>query len=66
MTRDCPMPAGNPELPLGQAEIRDKFRGLAGAVLPSHRVAELWALLAELGPGTSMPRLFRPHRRLRR
>ncbi len=58
VTRECPVPAGNPELPLGQAEIRDKFRGLAGAVLPSHRVAELWALLAELGPGTSMPRLF--------
>jgi 2-methylcitrate dehydratase PrpD len=59
VTKECPMPVGNPEIPLGQAEIRDKFCGLAGTVLPSSRVAALSALLAELGPATPMPELFR-------
>jgi 2-methylcitrate dehydratase PrpD len=59
VTKECPMPVGNPEIPLGPAEIRDKFCGLAGTVLPSSRVTALWALLAELGPATPMPELFR-------
>ena len=50
VTKECPMPVGNPDIPLGQAEIRDKFCGLAGTVLPAAQVTALWALLAELGP----------------
>jgi 2-methylcitrate dehydratase PrpD len=59
LTRECPMPVGNPDIPLSQAEIRDKFCGLAGTVLPSSRVTALWALLAQLGAATPMPQLFR-------
>lgn len=59
VTKECPMPVGNPDIPLGQPEICDKFCGLAGTVLPSAQVTELWALLAELGAATPMPQLFR-------
>jgi 2-methylcitrate dehydratase PrpD len=58
VTAERQMPVGNPEIPLGEAEIRDKFRGLAGTVLPSDRVAELLAMLAELGRETPVSELF--------
>jgi 2-methylcitrate dehydratase PrpD len=62
VTKECPMPVGNPEIPLSQAEIRDKFCGLAGTVLPSSRVTALWALLAELGPDDAHARAVSPRR----
>ena len=58
VTQECQMPVGNPEIPLDQAEVRDKFCGLAGTVLPADRVAALWALLADLGRDTPMTALF--------
>jgi hypothetical protein len=64
-TKECPMRVGNPEIPLSQAEIRDKFCGLAGTVLPSSRVTALWALLAELGPDDAHARTVSPRRGIR-
>jgi 2-methylcitrate dehydratase PrpD len=58
VTKECQMPVGNPEIPLSEAELRDKFVWLAGDVLGPAAVESLWNLLRDVDTGRSMSRLF--------
>jgi 2-methylcitrate dehydratase PrpD len=58
VTKECQMPAGNPDIPLSDAELRDKFVALAGHVLDTAAVESLWDVLREVDTSSSLGRLF--------
>jgi 2-methylcitrate dehydratase PrpD len=53
-----PMPVGSPGVPLPEAAVRSKFDGMAGAVLETAEVSELWDLMMGLDQNSTLGDLF--------
>jgi 2-methylcitrate dehydratase PrpD len=57
-THSYPTPPGSPSRPLSIGEVKDKFVGLATAVLPAATADELWSLLEGFENISDTTRLF--------